>query len=70
MPDATCVSDLPPASLSNLKFVKSVTMKNNRHEEERIYRRTDHWVLAASRSRHVVLDLCMALGKDKYLSQP
>ena len=44
--------DLPPASRTNVVFVKSVTMENDGHEEEQIYRRTDHWVLAASRSRH------------------
>jgi hypothetical protein len=44
--------DLPPASRTNVMFVKSVTMENDGHEEEQIYRRTDHWVLAASRSRH------------------
>ena len=27
-------------------------MENDGHQEEQIYRRTDHWVLAASRSRH------------------
>jgi hypothetical protein len=43
--------DLPPASRTNLKFVRSVTMENDGHEEEQIYRRTNHWVLAASRSR-------------------
>ena len=45
-------ADLPPASRTNVKFVKSVTMENDGHEKEQIYRRTDHWVLAASRSRH------------------
>ena len=44
--------DLPPSSRTNVMFVKSVTMENDGHEEEQIYRRTDHWVLAASRSRH------------------
>ena len=44
--------DLSPASRTNVMFVKSVTMENDGHEEEQIYRRTDHWVLAASRSRH------------------
>ena len=44
--------DLPPASRTKVKFVKSVTMENDGHEEEQIYRRTNHWVLAASRSRH------------------
>ncbi len=45
-------ADLPPASRTNIKFVKSVTMENDGHEKEQIYRRTNHWVLAASRSRH------------------
>jgi hypothetical protein len=45
-------NDLPPSSRTNVMFVKSVTMENDGHEEEQIYRRTDHWVLAASRSRH------------------
>ena len=45
-------SDLPPPSRTNVKFVNSVVMENDGHEEEQIYRRTDHWVLAASRSRH------------------
>jgi hypothetical protein len=46
------LADLPPSNRTNVKFVKSVTMENDGHEKEQIYRRTDHWVLAASRSRH------------------
>ena len=44
--------DLPPNSRTNVKFVKSVTMENDGHEEEQIYRRTDHWFLEAGRSGH------------------
>jgi hypothetical protein len=55
--------DLPPASLTNIMFVKSVTMENDGHEEEQIYRQTDYWVLPASRGMHadqgVVLHLRM-----------
>ena len=51
-PALDALIDLPPSSRTNVMFVKSVTMENDGHEEEQIYRRTDHWVLAASRSRH------------------
>jgi hypothetical protein len=44
--------DLLPTSRTSLKFVKSVTMENDGHEEEQIYRLTDHWFLEASRGRH------------------
>ena len=37
-------------------------MENDGHEEEQIYRRTDHWVLAASRSRHADQELCRSGG--------
>jgi len=40
--------DLLPASRTRIKFVRPVTMENDGHEEEQIYRRKDHWVLAAS----------------------
>ncbi len=46
------INDLAPASRTNVKFVKSVTMENDGYEKEQIYRRTDHWVLEASRGRH------------------
>jgi len=46
------LNDLPPNSRTNVKFVKSVTMENDGHEEEQIYRRADHWFLEAGRSGH------------------
>ena len=36
----------PPANRTNVKFMKSVTMENDGHEEEQIYRRTNHWAPA------------------------
>jgi hypothetical protein len=49
-----CQLDLHPVTASNVKFVNSVIMENHGHEEEQIYRRANHWVLAAGRSKHAV----------------
>ena len=35
-PDNLWQGDLPPASRTNIMFVKSVTMENDGHEEEQI----------------------------------
>jgi hypothetical protein len=37
-------ADLPPTNRTKLRLVKSVTMEQYGHEEEQIYRRTDHWL--------------------------
>ena len=45
--------DLPPASRTKLKLVKSVNhQENDGHEEEQIHRGTDHRLPQAGRGRH------------------
>ena len=45
--------DLPPASRTSLKLVKSVNhQENDGHEEEQIHRGTDHRLPQAGRGRH------------------
>jgi len=44
--------DLPPASRTSLKLVKSVTQENDGHEEEQIHRRTNHRVHQTGRGWH------------------
>jgi len=39
--------DLPPTSRTKLRLVKSVKLEQDGHEEEQIYRRTDHWLSQA-----------------------
>ncbi len=43
------VHDLPPVSRTTVKFVESITMENDGHEDESIQRRADHWVSPAGR---------------------
>ena len=40
-------NDLPPTSRTKLRLVKSVKLEQDGHEEEQIYRRTDHWLSQA-----------------------
>ncbi|WP_288094075.1 hypothetical protein, partial [Thiomonas sp.] len=42
-----CRSDLLPVSRTTVKFVESITMENDGHEDESIQRRADHWVSPA-----------------------
>lgn len=41
--------DLPPTSRTKLRLVKSVKLEQDGHEEEQIYRRTDHWLSQTGR---------------------
>lgn len=43
----TGAADLPPTSRTKLRLVKSVNLEQDGHEEEQIYRRTDHWLSQA-----------------------
>ena len=43
------VADLPPTSRTKLRLVQSVKQEQDGHEEEQIYRRTNHWLPQTSR---------------------
>jgi hypothetical protein len=41
--------DLPPTSRTKLRLIQSVKLEQDGHEEEQIYRRTNHWLSQTSR---------------------